>query len=136
VRDVVGGIGTDYLLQFLDVFAHVRGAVEKLALEKPFLKTALTPGAEVLRGDGHAIEALDDDLADFWQIVEPREDFGGFKAVVEAAVKLLADSAREPGDFAAALGESGFGLDGWELHGIYRIYDVADGAHQRECPTL
>ena len=58
-----------------------------------------------------------DDLADFGQVVEPGEDFGGFQAVVEADVELLADGAREPGDFAAAMGEGGFGLVGGGLHG-------------------
>ena len=53
-------------------------------------------------------------MADFGQVVEPGEDFGGFLAVVEADVELLADSAREPGDFAAALGEGGFGVVGGE----------------------
>ena len=46
------------LVQFLDVFAHVGGAVEEFAMEEPFLKAALTPGAEVLGGDGCAVEAL------------------------------------------------------------------------------
>ena len=97
-------------LQFRDVFAHVRGAVEEFAMEEPFLESALTPGAEVLGGDGRAVEALADDLADFGQVVEPGEDFGGFLAVVEADVELLADGAGEAGDFAAAVGEGGFGL--------------------------
>ena len=51
VRDAVGSLGIEHLLQFPDVFTHVRGAVEELAMEEPFLKSALTPGAEVLGGE-------------------------------------------------------------------------------------
>ncbi len=136
VRDAVRGIGGDFLVQFRDVFAHVRGAVEEFAMEEPFLKAALTPDAEVLGGDGRAVEALADDLEDFGQVVEPGEDFGGFLAVVEADVELLADGAGEAGDFAAAVGEGGFGLGRWDLDGCHRIYDVALAHWWRMSHTL
>ena len=114
LRETVVRLGSERLLEFLDVFAHVGGAVEEFAMEEPFMKSALTPGAEVLGGDGSAAEVLADDLADFGQVVEPGEDFGGFLAVVEADVELLADKAGEPGNFAAAVGEGDFGVfGGW-----------------------
>jgi hypothetical protein len=97
---------------FPEVFTDVDGGVEEFAVEEPFLKAALTPGAEVLWGDAHAVESLGDDFLDFGQGVEPGEDVVGFLAVVEADVEFVADGTGKAGDFAAALGGGGFGVGG------------------------
>ena len=55
---------------------------------------------EVPFGDGGAGEFVGEDRFGFRQGVEPGEDFGTGHAVVEGLVELLADRARETGDFA------------------------------------
>ncbi|HEX3717709.1 MAG TPA: hypothetical protein VH595_07050 [Verrucomicrobiae bacterium] len=102
-----GRVGVDFLLQFLDVLAHVECAVEVIGLEEPFLKSALAPGAEVLWGNGLAVEVGGDGFLDGGKGVEPGEDLSGILAVVEAGVELFADLAWKAGDFAAALGGGG-----------------------------
>ncbi len=114
-RDVFGRVAFENFAHFLEVFEHVDSGVEQFAVEEPFLETALTPGTEVLRGDTHAVETAGDDLLDFGQ-----GSGAGIKALSSASwpssrrvLSWLPRMARgKAGDFAAALGESGFGVGG------------------------
>jgi hypothetical protein len=51
------------------------------------------------------LEVFGEDLADSGLAVEPGDEFGALFGVVEAAIELVAEGARETGDFAVA----GFG---------------------------
>ncbi len=73
-------------------------------LAKPVLEAALTPDAEVLPGNGGAVEEHVEDFLGLRFSVEPGEDGGGRLGDVEAAVEGVAEVAGEAGDFTGAGG--------------------------------
>ena len=69
----------------------------------PVAVAASFPFAEVLGFDGSSFEVGVEDGFDFGEFVEVFGDGDGGLAGIEAAVDLVADGAREFGDFAVAL---------------------------------
>ena len=76
--------------------------VASFFLQQPFLKSAVTPGGEVVFGDGATAEAVEEDGLDFGQRVEPRDKFPTKRAVVEATIKFVADGGGQAGDFSGS----------------------------------
>ena len=64
------------------------------------VKLWLSPFREVLLADGAAAELGGKDSFGFGQGVEPLEERGGGFIVLQTAVDLLADDAREAADFS------------------------------------
>jgi hypothetical protein len=75
------------------------GELEDVAAVDPVAEAAFAPVGEVLPADGHGVEFGGEDFLDGRQGVDPGEDDGGVLAVVDAVVELVADAAREGGDF-------------------------------------
>jgi hypothetical protein len=85
-------------------------------LAEPVLVAALTPDAEVLLGDGGAVELLGQDGLDLVLGIKPAEEMVGGLAVVEALVDGVTEVAGETGDFTVA---------SWIVHSFlgFTIYD-------------
>src|SRR5207249_396302 len=66
----------------------------------PVAMTVLSPVGEVLLSDGTAIEFFGEEGFDFRQRIEPGEEGGGWFFVLQAAVELLAQGARQASDFS------------------------------------
>jgi hypothetical protein len=73
--------------------------------------------AEVLFGDGGAVELVFEDLADGVEAVEPVEDLGAGLAAFESLVELVAEMDGEAGDFAVARVHGNLGF--WDLFDVY-----------------
>jgi hypothetical protein len=69
-------------------------------LDLRFAEGAFAVLGEVAAVDGFAVEVSVDDGLDFGEGVEPQEDGVWFLGVVEALIELIADLARETGEFA------------------------------------
>jgi hypothetical protein len=96
-REVAGG-GFEFV-GVLDELGHPGAGV---FLAEPFLETTLAPFAEVLFADGASTEMGVEDVSDLGEAVEPGDEMGTDFAVSEAVVELVAECARETGDFAGA----------------------------------
>jgi hypothetical protein len=88
--------------EMLGVAGDGAGPVAGLLVLLPFEKSALPPFAEVLFVNGAAVEVAGERLLHWVLGVEPLDKGGALFAVVEAAVELFADGARQAGDFAVA----------------------------------
>jgi hypothetical protein len=84
----------------IGVFGEGVSEFEGVLAELPVAEAVLGPVVEVLFGDGFGLEVFGEDGLDFGEGVEPREDgLVGF-GIVETAVDLVAEGAREASDFS------------------------------------
>ena len=90
-----GGVG-----QFFGVGGQFAGLNQGIPAGQPFAESAGFPLGEVLFGDGVSGKVGLEDLPSLGQAVEPLEEAGGGLAVIDAAVELVAQFAREAGDFS------------------------------------
>ena len=94
------GDGAGDLGEVVGFLGDLGGPVAGVFVAQPILEPALAPLAEVVLGDGASVEIVLEDFFDFGEGVEPGDETGADFAVGEAAVELIADEARETGDFA------------------------------------
>lgn len=92
---------------------EVEEAVAFILAFLPVGEAALSPVGKVGFVDGLGIEVVGEDGLDFGERVEPGQEGLGLMAVIQAAVELVADLAREPGDLAFA-GVTHGGSLAWE----------------------
>ncbi len=76
------------------------GEFEGVLAEFPVAEAVLGPVVEVLLGDGFGVEVFGEQGLDFGEGVEPGEDGLMRFGVVEAAIDLVAERAREASDFS------------------------------------
>jgi hypothetical protein len=98
-------------VEILQVFEEADEGVAEGFLLHPVDVAAVAPFAEVLLGDGAALEVLGEDGLRFGLGVEPGEEGVGDFAVAEAVVEGFAEVVREAGDFAAPGGERELGRE-------------------------
>ena len=82
--------------------------VQGLLAGLPFQEAAGFPIGEVLFVEGPAVELVTEDLLDLGQAVEPLDEADSGFAVIEALVELIAQGARETGDFTCSSHKIGF----------------------------
>ena len=77
---------------------HVIGALDHPArlglgflMAQPIGVAAFAPVREVLFGDGLALELFPQDAPDWWQGVQPLDEFGAGPGVLKTVVELVAD---------------------------------------------
>jgi len=71
-------------------------------MELPVAEALLFPVRQVLGANGLASEFVGKESLDLWEGVEPLEEAFVLLAIIEPLVELVAELAREAGDFAGA----------------------------------
>jgi hypothetical protein len=70
--------------------------------QQPIPVATVAPLGEVVIGDGLAGDAFGKDALHFWQRVQPVDEVGTERAVVETAVEFEANGAGKAGDFSGS----------------------------------
>ena len=102
VGEAVGEMAVGEAGELGGVGGEFAGGFEEILGGKPVEEAALVPFGEVLGADGDAVEVFGEEGLDFGEGVEPLDEVHAGFAVVEALVELVAEGARETGDFAGA----------------------------------
>src|SRR5258706_584178 len=90
------------LAQFRGVPGQFAGASQCLLPRQPVLMPARFPLGQILLVDLAPAKTLNEGLSDLRQPVQPLDQTDARLAVLQSAVKLIADITRQPGNFSGA----------------------------------